>query len=55
MKSQTNNSKVIKIKSRQDTNNGMAEFENDISKCLNEIKENRNKQEINVDYADHIQ
>lgn len=54
MKSQTNNSKVIKIKSRQDTNNGMGEFENDMSKCLNKIQENRNGQEINVCYADLI-
>ena len=33
----------------------MGESENDMSKCLNEIQENRNEQEINVGYADHIQ
>ena len=33
----------------------MSESENDMSKCLNEIQENRNEQEINVGYANHIQ
>lgn len=32
---ETNNSKVVKIKSKQDTNNSMDEFKSDMNKNLN--------------------
>lgn len=54
-KSQINNSKVIKIKSKQVTNNGMDELKNVMNKCLNEIQENRHKQVVNIGYENHIQ